>query len=108
MVVDIKIRMVRKVPEDWDQSSIEFHMNDSSWCFDNIIDEINDLSERCGCLCSYAEGYYVGEAGLGDEHYCKMFIDPANNAEENKNVAQQILTAPASGLLALPNAEHFG
>jgi len=90
IVVELRIKMVRKVPEDWDKEMIEFHMNESSSCKDNILSEINDMAERCGCLCSYAEGIFLGEAGPGDEEYCQLYINPAKTKEENQKSAQQL------------------
>lgn len=93
IVCDIKIRMVRKVPEDWDVHMIEFSMNDSSSCFNNILHEIDDMAERCGCLCSFAKGKYIGEAGPGDEEHCNLFINPEASAGETISAFAELTNA---------------
>lgn len=41
-----------EVPHFWDKETIEFHRNDSSWCADNSLDDIEEYSKsRGGCLC---------------------------------------------------------
>jgi hypothetical protein len=90
IVVEFRIKMVRKVPEDWNKKMIEFNMNESSSCKNNILREINNMAERCGCLCSYAKGIFLGEAGPGDEDYCHLYINPDKTKEENQKIAQQL------------------
>lgn len=44
------------VPSDWNKGDVEFHRNDSSWCMNNMLPELEDLAERIGangsCLCN--------------------------------------------------------
>ena len=42
-------------PSDWDDEMIEFHLNESSWCCDNLIDLLKDYSEKHGCICGICE-----------------------------------------------------
>lgn len=50
-----KIRMTVEyeveVPSSWDKDMVEFHRNDSSWCCNNMLRELDELSEKLGCLC---------------------------------------------------------
>lgn len=57
-----------EVPADWDASMIDFHFNESSWCTDNILDDLSkDINRREAegreCLCGSAEFDYLGEVG---------------------------------------------
>ena len=67
IVVNITIEIVRTVPEDWGEDMINFHMNESSWCASNIIDELAKQDERMSCLCQSCSGEYVREATEEDE-----------------------------------------
>ncbi len=55
------------VPADWEKGMIEFHRNDGSWCAsnmigellelefnDDIVDGLETLREKAGCLCHVA------------------------------------------------------
>lgn len=76
IVVEVKVNMVRVVPEDWDEDQINYSMNRGSLCFTNVLHEINELSERCDdCLCKHAEGKYIREATPEDEDKCKLHIE---------------------------------
>lgn len=68
------------VPEDWDQEMIEFQRNEGSWCADNGIGELNDLSERLdkagACACAAISYEYVREATEEDEAASAWPVDP--------------------------------
>jgi len=71
VVVEVKITMVREVPEDWPAEMINFHMNESSWCADNLLPELNAHQARTdagkvGCLCAWTEATFVREATAED------------------------------------------
>lgn len=69
VVVRVTIEMVRQVPDDWTAEDIEFHINDSSWCADNIVDDLTRFTERGeGCLCRHLSAEYVREATAEDEN----------------------------------------
>ncbi len=75
VVIDITIRMVRPVVDDMDKETIEFYLNDSGFCIDNIlIGELEDLSERMGCLCAVSESRFVREATPEDEKEYGCYI----------------------------------
>lgn len=63
----VKVRMTIEygieVPADWDKDQIEFHRNDGSWCSDNALDELKEVSELGGCLCHVSEFEYLGGDG---------------------------------------------
>lgn len=39
-------------PEAWSDELIDFHLNDSSWCCDNLIEELMKYSRENGCICN--------------------------------------------------------
>lgn len=51
----VTIRMIIEypieVPNAWDKDRIEFHRNESSWCVNNAIDELQELDKENGCFC---------------------------------------------------------
>ena len=61
----VKIRVVlevpHEVPEDWGADEINFHLNESSWCANSILPELERLSQSEGCLCAFFKGEYVGD-----------------------------------------------
>ncbi len=86
IVVDVTFRLVRKVPEDWDEHDINFHMNDSSWCASNILGEIESVDLEDRCLCDRFSGTYVGEASVEDEErYGICDHDFVKPSKENAN-----------------------
>lgn len=66
VLCEFKVTLVRHVPEDWDESRIAFHMNESSWCADNLILEMKEITDG-RCLCGNVEGRFVREATEDDE-----------------------------------------
>ena len=50
-IIRITIDLPMKFPIGWDDRLIEFHLNESSWCFDNLIDKLDQYSEEHGCIC---------------------------------------------------------
>lgn len=76
VVVRAIIEYVVDVPEDWEQHDIEFHRNDGSWCADNALTELDELSERAGCLCAVTRYEYLREATKEDEEMCFWPDDP--------------------------------
>jgi len=67
VVVKVSFEMIREIPEDWSEDMIEFHMNESSSCKDNLIEAISKQSERLGCSCSFGIGEFLREATEEDE-----------------------------------------
>lgn len=42
-------------PEEWNTNEIEFYLNDSSYCCDNLINLLQDYSKKHGCICNITE-----------------------------------------------------
>lgn len=67
VVVRFTVEMVREVPEDWNRDSLEFHLNESSWCASNLIGDMEKIDTDAHCLCSNVTGEYLREATEDDE-----------------------------------------
>lgn len=52
-----------QVPASWDKDQINFHRNDSSWCSDNALDELQDLTDDDNCLCRYTAFEWISDIG---------------------------------------------
>jgi hypothetical protein len=79
VVVKMTIEYVIDVTEDWDAEAIEFHRNESSWCANNAVPELERLFEHTGkdgatCLCNRVHYEYVREADAKDEAQCGVFV----------------------------------
>lgn len=77
VMVRVSFDLIREVPEDWAESMVEFHMNESSSCKDNLIEKISDQAERLGCSCGFGEASFVREATAEDEEAYALKIDDA-------------------------------
>lgn len=65
VIVRITMNVPYEVPEDWDSDAIEFHLNESSWCSDNIIEDIQERHKKNGaCFCDLTEIEYIGEGDM--------------------------------------------
>lgn len=42
------------VPEDWDHGMVEFHRNESSWCKNNLIAELESIFENDNGPCAFS------------------------------------------------------
>lgn len=63
--VRFTFELEKEFPADWDDSLIEFHMNGSSWCADNAIQDLEEyalkLEEQGYCFCANFKGELVKE-----------------------------------------------
>lgn len=60
--------------ESSSEYDIEFHLNDSSWCVDNMLADLEKLSEYRGCLCNSVEFKFLREATAEDELNDGVFV----------------------------------
>ena len=78
--VRLTMDLVVSAPQKWDQRMIEFHYNDSSWCADNIVEEIHRTvaarQEGYCALCGVTSITYLGEATLEDAVEAGLVPDP--------------------------------
>ena len=49
--VQITINLPMNFPLDWTIQDIEFYLNDSSYCCNNLIDLLQQYSKQHGCIC---------------------------------------------------------
>lgn len=47
------------VPHSWDKDTVEFHRNESSWCGDNALDDIDQFVPVGACLCPFMACEFV-------------------------------------------------
>lgn len=57
------INLPMNSPSDWDDDMIEFHLNESSWCCSNLINELEKYDEKNGCICGICEAKVVEKIG---------------------------------------------
>lgn len=50
-IVKVTINIPCTFPDEWDDNLINFHLNESSWCCDNYISELQDYADRNTCIC---------------------------------------------------------
>lgn len=55
------------VPVGWNEDLVEFWLNESSWCADNIISELESQAARMGCLCDTFSAEFVRDATPEDK-----------------------------------------
>ena len=66
VIVEVKITLPIVVPSHWSGEDVDFHLNESSWCADNIVVDLQKYIDAKGdeapCLCSSFFGHYRREA----------------------------------------------
>jgi len=66
VMVEVSMTIPRVVPADWDESMVNFHLNESSWCADNIIEDINlyinSKNQGAPCMCGTFCGKLLRDA----------------------------------------------
>lgn len=79
VVVELTIRAVITAPRDWERSMVDFHLNDSSWCADNILRDLgrwaDSRGEHDGCACGAFEGRFLREASADDHEHLPVLIE---------------------------------
>ena len=61
VVVEYSFMLTVDVPQTWDKDAIESHRNEGTWCANNALTELLNLSEEKGCLCGTMKCSYIGE-----------------------------------------------
>lgn len=52
VLIELSVKMLVEVADDWQQDNVEFWLNESSHCLDNEILQIADTIERRPGLCT--------------------------------------------------------
>ena len=60
--IRIIINLPMDFPEEWDDEMIEFHLNESSYCCNNIIRDISEYTEKNGCICPITHCKVISDA----------------------------------------------
>jgi hypothetical protein len=63
VLMRVTIEYEDTAPAHWGQEKIESARNSGSWCADNLIEELERLSAKNGCLCGLAKFEYVRDVG---------------------------------------------
>ena len=50
-IIQWKINLPMDFPAEWTDEQILFYLNNSSWCCDNLIKELQNYSKEHGCIC---------------------------------------------------------
>jgi hypothetical protein len=80
VVVRVSLEVVISVPRDWNPSLIDFHLNDSSWCADNLFSDLADwLDEENkergpACTCGTFKGELLRDATADDHEHLPVLI----------------------------------
>lgn len=66
VTIRFSIDLVTLVPEDWDKNMIDFRYNESSWCANNLIDELKKVKKATGCLCPIVKAKVINMNTSGE------------------------------------------
>lgn len=76
VVVKVECEVVISVPRDWDAHTIEFARNKSSWCADNLFDDIAEWKDKSGkCMCGTTTISFVRDATEEDHEQLPLLLD---------------------------------
>lgn len=62
--VRVEIMLPKEFPDDMDDWEINFLLNESGWCWSNLIEELERYDVEHGCLCNICQGRVVPIGGL--------------------------------------------
>lgn len=70
VMIEVTMRIPRVVPASWDAGLVDFHLNDSSWCADNIGDDLTQYlaakNDDAPCMCGTFSGKFLRDADAND------------------------------------------
>ena len=61
--VKVTVWVPHKVPAHWDARQVEYHMNETSWCASNILNDIEAEEKADRCMCALGARFEVEELG---------------------------------------------
>lgn len=78
VVVQATVELTIDVPEGWTQDDVNFRYNESSWCANNLVEELQAMLKRKKkhdgrCMCSQVRVDYIREAVDADESTSALF-----------------------------------
>lgn len=91
VVIELRVKMIVKVPTEWTGDDIDFWLNESSHCLNNEVDQLymecNDpyFVENSWCnICARAEGEYIRNASEEDMKQLDLQTQRQNNLLTNQ------------------------
>lgn len=69
VVLNFSVIMIEEVPVDWTPKQIEDSYNEGGWCGTNLVERLENLREKHGCLCNRVSVDFFKEANEEDEAY---------------------------------------
>ena len=58
--IKVTIQIEQEFPDKWDDSDIDFYLNESSYCLGNTLEKINEYAlDHNGCICAIAHAEVV-------------------------------------------------
>lgn len=66
VLVRMTVDMPMQFPRSWDKDNIEFKLNESSWCADNIVDDLQTLVDNGLDLCNITGFEYLRDGKVID------------------------------------------
>ncbi len=92
VVLRMTIEVVVGVPRDWDVGMIEFHKNESSWCVDNLLEQLGSWAasedQNCGCACHATSFEFLREATAEDHASLPLLLDERSRDEQKADVVK--------------------
>lgn len=69
VIIEVRFRIRHTVLKDMDTDAINFHLNDSSYCADNLVEDLIADYQRCraddGCFCDRTYARVITAASDG-------------------------------------------
>ena len=50
-------------PAEWSEDNVNYKLNNSGWCLDNIYKYIDDKCKETECICPFTKGKYIKRIG---------------------------------------------
>jgi hypothetical protein len=74
VVLRTTIEYVVMIPEDWTPEQVRVHRNETSWCANNLLDDMSRIRDSA-CLCDFTYTSFVREATAADEDPWELEAD---------------------------------
>jgi hypothetical protein len=84
-IVKVETMVLLDFPEDWNNSDIEFYLNDSSSCSSNVLSALADSDDELECGCSVTTMTVVSDP-TDEDIAAHRFIDLREKNEDSKTV----------------------
>ena len=75
VVTEITFTVVLPYPRNWSFEEIESHCNESSYCSDNLLDEIERVKNANNCLCGHVQVKCIRDATIEEAVADGLVVD---------------------------------